>query len=111
MFKGLKSPQSILYIKLTEKSRENTVLSIFCFVESIVSVKRRVYNTGRIHQNILNRIFHTCDNSDDDILKTNCAEKIAMKNYDLPICNYKEEIFTPDMSKDLFGRFLRLPEI
>ena len=78
---------------MTEKSRENTVLSIFCFVESIVSAKRRVYNTGRIHQNIPNRIFHTCDNSDDDILKTNCAEKIAMKNYDLPMCNYKEETF------------------
>ena len=77
----------------------------FCFVESIVSVKRTMYNTGRIHQNIPNRIFHTCDNSDDDILKTNCAEKIAMKNYDLPICNYKEETFPPGMSKGLFGRF------
>ena len=65
----------------------------FLFVESIVSVKRRVYSTGRVHQNIPNRLFHACNSSDVDILKTNYVEKITMKKCDLPICNYKEETF------------------
>ena len=72
--------QSILYIKLTEKSIGNTVLSIFCFVESIVSVKRTMYNTSKAYQNILNRLFLRArqlgrSNFENELLRKNVMKK------------------------------------
>ena len=51
-------PLSILYIKLTEKSIGNTVLSIFCFVVSIVIIKRMMYNKVK-HTKIFQIDFFT----------------------------------------------------